>query len=77
MAFEKINLAHMDRCPVPEAKPWLRLLLIVFGWLCMVIGAIGAVRPGLPATIFLIMVAVMLLAACYILTRDSRSTATP
>ncbi len=42
---------------MPEAKPYLRPLLIVFGWLCVVMGAIGAVTPGLPTTVFLIMAA--------------------
>jgi uncharacterized protein len=57
MSDDKINLEHMDRCPVPEAKPWLRPILIIFGWTCVAIGAIGAVTPGLPTTIFLIMAA--------------------
>lgn len=53
----RINLAHLDRCPVPEAKPFLRPLLIAFGWLCVALGLIGVVTPGLPTTIFLIMAA--------------------
>ncbi|MBT3991544.1 MAG: YbaN family protein [Rhodospirillaceae bacterium] len=57
MSENKINLEHMDRCPVPEAKPWLRPILIVFGWTCVALGAIGAITPGLPTTIFLIMAA--------------------
>ncbi len=57
MSENKINLEHMDRCPVPEAKPWLRPILIIFGWTCVALGAIGAVTPGLPTTVFLIMAA--------------------
>ena len=53
----RINLAHLDRCPVPEAKPFLRPVLIAFGWLCVALGLIGVVTPGLPTTVFLIMAA--------------------
>lgn len=53
----KIDLAHLDRCPVPEAKPFLRPLLIAFGFLCVGLGVVGIVTPGLPTTIFLIMAA--------------------
>jgi len=57
MSEDKINLAHMDRCPVPEARPWLRPLLIGFGWFCVALGALGALTPGLPTTVFLIVAA--------------------
>ena len=57
MSENKINLEHMDRCPVPEAKPWLRPVLIFFGWFCVALGAIGAITPGIPTTVFLIMAA--------------------
>ncbi|NQV55918.1 MAG: YbaN family protein [Rhodospirillales bacterium] len=46
-----------DYCPVPRAKPYLRPLLIVFGWLCVVLGTIGVVTPGMPTTIFIILAA--------------------
>jgi len=51
------KLIIKDYCPVPVAKPYLRPLLISFGWLCVVLGVIGAVTPGLPTTIFIIMAA--------------------
>lgn len=57
MENNRINLEHMDNCPVGEAKPWLRPLMIAFGWLCVILGAIGVVVPGLPTTVFLIMAA--------------------
>jgi len=57
MSDDQINLEHMDRCPVPEAKPWLRPIYIVFGWFCVALGAIGVITPGLPTTVFLIMAA--------------------
>ena len=57
MSENKVNLEHTDRCPVPEAKPWLRPVLVAFGWACVALGAIGAITPGLPTTIFLIMAA--------------------
>ena len=37
-------------------QPW-RLLLMAVGWLCVAIGAVGLVLPGLPGTIFLIIAA--------------------
>jgi|SaaInlV_130m_DNA_2_1039683.scaffolds.fasta_scaffold70132_1 hypothetical protein len=46
-----------DYCPVPAAKPYMRPLLIVFGWLCVALGTIGVVTPGLPTTVFIIMAA--------------------
>ncbi len=42
--------------PEPFAmRPGLRHLLIAFGWLCVALGMVGVVVPGLPTTIFLIM----------------------
>jgi len=42
--------------PEPFAtRPGMRHLLIAFGWLCVALGMIGVVVPGLPTTIFLIM----------------------
>ena len=46
-----------DYCPVPAAKPFMRPLLIAFGWLCVALGGIGVVTPGLPTTVFIIMAA--------------------
>ncbi len=57
MKQDTINLDYLDNCPVGEAKPWLRSVLITVGWLCVAMGAIGVVTPGLPTTIFLIMAA--------------------
>jgi uncharacterized protein len=36
---------------------WLRPWLLVFGWICAGIGAVGLVLPGLPGTVFLILAA--------------------
>jgi len=36
------------------ARPVIKIILIAFGWLNVVIGAIGIIVPGLPTTIFLI-----------------------
>lgn len=42
--------------PEPFAmRPGMRHLMIAFGWLCVALGMIGVVVPGLPTTIFLIM----------------------
>ena len=46
-----------DYCPLPAAKPYARPILIKFGWLYVVLGAIGVVTSGLPTTIFIIMAA--------------------
>jgi len=46
-----------DNCPVPEAGPMMRPVLIAFGWLCVMLGGIGVVVPGLPTTVFLIIAA--------------------
>ncbi len=46
-----------DYCPVPAAKPYMRPILIAFGWLCVALGAVGVVTPGLPTTVFIIMAA--------------------
>ena len=54
---QDIVRAPIDRCPVPEAGPVLKPLLIAFGFLCVAIGVIGIVTPGLPTTVFLIMAA--------------------
>ena len=51
------KLIIKDYCPVPEARPFMRPLLIAFGWLCVALGVIGAVTPGLPTTVFIIMAA--------------------
>ena len=44
-----------DYCPLPGAKPYARPILIKFGWLYVVLGAIGVVTSGLPTTIFITM----------------------
>ncbi|MAF46903.1 MAG: YbaN family protein [Rhodospirillales bacterium] len=51
------RLIITDHCPVPAARPYARPLLIAFGWLCVALGAIGVVTPGLPTTIFIIIAA--------------------
>lgn len=57
MTEEKTPLDGSKTDPVAATKPYLRPLLFAFGWICVVLGAIGAVTPGLPTTIFLIMAA--------------------
>ncbi|MFC1665644.1 YbaN family protein [Pseudomonadota bacterium] len=57
MTKEKITIDYSNGDSRPETKPYLRPLLIIFGWMCVVVGAIGVITPGLPTTIFLIMAA--------------------
>jgi len=53
----------MTKIDTPEqntlAKPlhmncWARWLFFAFGWLCVALGLIGIVVPGMPTTVFLI-----------------------
>jgi uncharacterized membrane protein YbaN (DUF454 family) len=39
---------------VPTASPALRSLMVILGCVCVAIGAVGIVVPGLPTTIFLL-----------------------
>jgi len=39
---------------VPTASPALRGLMVILGCMCVAIGAVGVVVPGLPTTIFLL-----------------------
>jgi uncharacterized membrane protein YbaN (DUF454 family) len=57
LRFMQERMIIPDYCPVPEAKPYARPLLIAFGWLCVALGTIGVVTPGLPTTVFIIMAA--------------------
>ena len=44
--------------PVPERPPLpalLRWLLLAFAMLCLVLGVIGVVVPGLPSTVFVLL----------------------
>ena len=44
--------------PAPQSLPRVaRWLLLVFAALCLVMGAIGVVVPGLPTTVFILMAA--------------------
>ena len=44
--------------PAPQSLPRpVRWLLLVFAGLCLVMGAIGVVVPGLPTTVFILMAA--------------------
>lgn len=44
--------------PSPKPLPWpVRWLLQAFAVLCLVMGAIGVVVPGLPTTVFILMAA--------------------
>ena len=40
--------------PQGELRPGVRRAMIALGWLCVALGAIGVVVPGMPTTIFLI-----------------------
>ena len=46
---------------IDDAAPMIsrtgRYLLIAFGWLCVAIGLVGIVVPGLPTTVFLLIAA--------------------
>lgn len=46
----------VDEAPPPEMveNTALRWAFFIFGWLCVALGMIGVVVPGLPTTIFLI-----------------------
>ena len=51
---------HDTLPPMPEHPPLpapLRWLLLAFAVLCLIMGAIGVVVPGLPTTVFILMAA--------------------
>jgi uncharacterized protein len=50
------NAATIDD-PKPMNSRTARYLLIGFGWLCIAIGLVGIVVPGLPTTVFLLVAA--------------------
>lgn len=47
-------LAAGDRIPVILPR-WQRALLLVLAWVCIVIGFIGLVVPGIPGAVFIIL----------------------
>lgn len=47
-----------DESPAPRPLPWpVRWLLLAFAVLCLALGIIGIVVPGLPTTVFILMAA--------------------
>jgi len=51
------NNAAIENDATPMISRTGRYLLIVFGWLCVAIGLVGIVVPGLPTTVFLLIAA--------------------
>lgn len=45
------------RPPQPPLSAPMRYLLLVFAWLCVVLAIIGAILPGMPTTVFVLMAA--------------------
>lgn len=44
--------------PLPRPLPWpVRWMLLAFAILCLVLGIIGVIVPGLPTTVFILMAA--------------------
>lgn len=43
--------------PRPPLSAPMRYLLLVFAWLCVVLAIIGAILPGMPTTVFVLMAA--------------------
>ena len=47
-----------DEGPAPRTLPWpVRWLLLAFAVLCLALGIVGIVVPGLPTTVFILMAA--------------------
>ena len=50
--------SHEDAAPPLRTLPWpVRWLLLAFAVLCLVMGIIGVIVPGLPTTVFILMAA--------------------
>ena len=47
-------VAAPPRKPLPRIARWL---LMAFAWLCVVLGLIGVIVPGMPTTVFILMAA--------------------
>lgn len=48
---------HPSLPPRPPLSAPMRYLLLVFAWLCVVLAIIGAILPGMPTTVFVLMAA--------------------
>lgn len=50
--------SHDDAAPPLRTLPWpVRWLLLAFAVMCLVMGIIGVIVPGLPTTVFILMAA--------------------
>ncbi len=47
----------MSELPQPPLSAPARYMLLVFAWLCVVLAIIGAILPGMPTTVFVLMAA--------------------
>ena len=53
-----MTLHRDDESPAPRPLPWpVRWLLLAFAVLCLALGIVGIVVPGLPTTVFILMAA--------------------
>ena len=57
-AANAADASHADAAPPLRTLPWpVRWLLLAFAVLCLVLGLIGVIVPGLPTTVFILMAA--------------------
>ena len=53
-----MTLHRDDESPAPRPLPWpVRWLLLASAVLCLALGIVGIVVPGLPTTVFILMAA--------------------
>ena len=58
MASQPPTTSSSDDTPQPSPLPWpMRWLLLAFAVLCLVLGVIGVIVPGMPTTVFILMAA--------------------